>query len=141
MTRTLAQKMGLKDGMRAYLHDVPVSIIETMRFPELGINKTLRGEFDYIHLFCTSQSAMDKAFPKLAGYLKPTGMLWVSWPKAKQLNTDLSLPQVIRIGYSHGLVESTTLSVDSTWSAIKFTHPKPGKEYKNSYGSLPKPLK
>lgn len=42
-----------------------------------------------------------------------------------------------RIGYSHGLVESTTLSIDATWSAIKFTHPKPGKTYRNSYGQLP----
>ncbi|GAB3529414.1 hypothetical protein GCM10027402_32720 [Arthrobacter monumenti] len=43
---------------------------------------------------------------------------------------------IIRIGYEHGLVESTALSVDSTWSAIKFTHPKPGKTYQNSYGTL-----
>ena len=54
----------------------------------------------------------------------------------RQLGTDLTLPEVIRIGYNHGLVESTTVSVDTTWSAIKFTHPKPGKEYRNSYGQL-----
>ena len=51
--------------------------------------------------------------------------------------TDLVLPEVIRIGYRHGLVESKTLSVDATWSAIKFTHPVAGKVYKNSYGQLP----
>ena len=64
-------------------------------------------------------------------------MLWVSWPKGKQLGTDLALPHVIRIGYSHGLVESSCLSVDATWSALKFTHPKKGKTYNNSYGKLP----
>jgi hypothetical protein len=47
------------------------------------------------------------------------------------------LPEVIGIGYRHGLVESKTLSVDATWSAIKFTHPIKGKVYKNSYGQLP----
>jgi hypothetical protein len=35
------------------------------------------------------------------------------------------------------LVESKTISVNDTWSAIKFTHPKKGKVYKNSYGKLP----
>lgn len=49
---------------------------------------------------------------------------------------DLKLQDVIRIGYSNGLVESTTLSINSEWSGIKFTHPKPGKTYANSYGTL-----
>ena len=81
---------------------------------------------------------MNELFPRLKSHLKPSGMLWVSWPKGKQLGTDLSLPSVIRIGYSHGLVESTCLSVDATRSALKFTHPKQGKAYHNSYGKLPK---
>ncbi|HIX00988.1 MAG TPA: hypothetical protein H9871_12695 [Candidatus Nesterenkonia stercoripullorum] len=42
-----------------------------------------------------------------------------------------------RIGYRHGLVESKTLAVDATWSAIKFTHPRPGQHYNNSFGTLP----
>lgn len=79
---------------------------------------------------------MDSTFPRLKAHLRATGMLWVSWPKGGQLGTDLTLSEVIRIGYEHGLVESTTLSVDNTWSAIKFTHPKPGKEYRNSFGVL-----
>ena len=137
MSRTVAKKMGLKDGMRAYFLNAPVSALEAIRFPDLKSSQTLRGEFDYIHLFTTSQNEMDIAFPKLVSHLKKTGMLWVSWPKAKQLGTDLSLPHVIRIGYTHGLVESTTLSVDTTWSGMKFTHPKPGKTYRNSYGQLP----
>jgi len=63
-------------------------------------------------------------------------MLWVSWPKGGQLNTDLTLEKVISIGYAFGLVESTALSINSIWSAIKFTHLKKGKVYKNSYGKL-----
>jgi len=133
----VAQKMGLKEGMRAFFLNAPVSALEAIHLPELEPKQALRGEFDYIHQFTTSQAEMDSEFPKLVRHLKKTGMLWVSWPKAKQLGTDLTLPQVIRIGYNHGLVESTTLSVDSTWSGIKFTHPKPGKKYQNSYGQLP----
>ena len=68
---------------------------------------------------------------------RPGGMLWVSWPKGGRLGTDLTLPTVIAIGYDLGLVESTCLRVDDTWSALKFTHPKPGKTYRNSYGTLP----
>lgn len=137
MSRTVSQKMGLKEGMRSYFLNAPTSVLKAIHLPELEISQTLRGHFDYLHLFTTLQAEMESAFPKLAHHLEQTGMLWVSWPKANQLSTDLSLPHVIRIGYSHGLVESTTLSVDTTWSGIKFTHPKLGKTYQNSYGRLP----
>lgn len=95
------------------------------------------GPYEHIHLFVRGQAEMESMFPALRDCLAAGGRLWVSWPKGRRLGTDLTLPHVIRIGYSHGLVESTTLSVNDTWSAIRFTHPKPGKTYQNSYGTLP----
>jgi hypothetical protein len=64
------------------------------------------------------------------------GMLWVSWPKNRKLGTDLTLPIIIELGYQFGLVESKTISIDATWSAIKFTYPKEDKVDNNSYGTL-----
>ena len=135
--RSVAEKMGIQPGSRAYLMTAPESTVTAMRLPSLEVSPQLAGKFDYLHLFTTSQADMDDNFPTLAGHLVRTGMLWVSWPKTRKLGTDLTLPEVIRIGYSHGLVESTCLSVDHTWSGLKFTHPKPGKTYRNSYGTLP----
>lgn len=135
--RTVAQKMGIKQGSRAHLVSAPSPVVFAMHLPPLAISPELDGQFDYLHLFTTSQARVGDSFPTLKGHLTAAGMLWVSWPKAKQLGTDLSLPTVIRIGYSHGMVESTCLSVDDTWSALKFTHPKPGKTYNNSHGNLP----
>ena len=129
--------MGLKEGMRASFLDAPASVMGAMLLPKLKASQALRGDFDYLHLFTTSQARMDIDFAKLMRHLKQTGMLWVSWPKGKQEGTDLSLSQIIGIGYSHGLVESTCMSVDATWSGIKFTHPKPGKLYQNTHGQLP----
>ena len=134
--RDVSQKMGVKEAMRAFFVNAPKSVLKTIHLPKLNTASELRGKFDYIHYFTLTQAEMDDLFPKLKRHLKPTGMLWVSWPKNKQLNTDLSLPNVIKIGYSHGLVESTTLSVDATWSGIKFTHAKKGKTYHNSFGQL-----
>ncbi len=136
-SRPVSRKMGIKDGTRAFFVNAPKSALDAIALPSLEIATSLDGDFDYIHVFAMTQAEMDEIIPRLKSYLGPTGMLWVSWPKGKQLGTDLALPHVIRIGYSHGLVESTTLSVDGTWSAIKFTHPKKGKTYGNSYGKLP----
>ncbi len=135
--RTVAQKMGIKQGSRAHLIGTPPTAFVAMQLPALVESPELDGEFDYLHLFTTSRASLQGAFPTLKRHVKATGMLWVSWPKARKLGTDLSLPTVIKLGYSNGLVESTCLSVDDTWSALKFTHPKKGKNYHNSHGALP----
>ena len=128
--------MGVKDGMRAFFLNAPKSVLKATNPPSLEVDFVLQGEFDYIHFFTKTMAEMDDLFPKLKRHLKPTGMLWLSWPKGRKLGTDLALPVIIKIGYSHGLVESTCLSVDETWSGLKFTYPKKGKVYENSYGHL-----
>jgi hypothetical protein len=136
MTRLVSKKMGIKQGARAFFVNAPAEAVEAIDLPHLDLAAELAGEFDYIHFFTKSQKEFEDVFPKLKTHLKPTGVLWVSWPKNRQLGTDLTLPKVIQSGYNHGLVESKTLSINATWSAIKFTHPKKGKVYKNSYGQL-----
>lgn len=136
MTGSVSKKLGIKEDARAFLVNAPDDAVQAIGLPSLELAEKLNGKFDYIHLFVKSQEEFNKMFPRLKAHLKPTGMLWVSWPKNKKLGTDLTLPRVIDLGYRHGLVESKTISIDATWSAIKFTHPKEGKVYKNSYGKL-----
>ena len=137
MTRSVATKMGIREGCRAFFDNAPPSVLRAIDLPDLDVSDDLRGEFDYVHSFCVTQAEMTERFPKLKRHLKPTGVLWLSWPKGRKLDSDLSLPKVIEIGYSYGLVESTALRVDDTWSGLKFTHPKKGKVYNNKYGKLP----
>ena len=136
MTGLASRKMGIKEGARAFLVNAPAEAVEAIDPSELDLATKLTGKFDYIHLFTKSKEDFNERFPRLKAHLKPTGMLWVSWPKNRKLGTDLTLTKVIELGYNHGLVESKTISIDATWSAIKFTHPKKGKVYKNSYGKL-----
>ena len=136
MTGVVSKKLGIKEGARAILVNAPAEVIKAIDLSHLDLAKKLTGKFDYIHFFTKSQEEFNDTFPKLKKHLKPTGMLWISWPKNRKLGTDLTLTKVIELGYNYGLVESKTISVDGTWSAIKFTHPKEGKVYENSYGKL-----
>lgn len=138
MSKSVAQKMGIRPGQRAFFQNAPLSALDAIGLPELKVETVLDGDFEYIHLFTTTQAEFNKQFPRLKAHLQPAGVLWVSWPKGRRQGTDLTLPSVIQIGYRHGLVESTCLSVDTTWSGLKFTHPKKGKTYHNSHGQLPK---
>lgn len=128
--------MGIKTHSRTIFINPPEKVIDTMELPELSLEAELTDEFDYIHFFVTTQEDFNEQFPILRKHLKTTGMLWASWPKSGKLNTDLNIKSVIRMGYEYGLVESKCISVDTTWSALKFTHPKLGKIYKNSFGKL-----
>ncbi|QBI52066.1 hypothetical protein [Streptomonospora litoralis] len=136
-SKTVAQKMGIRAGSRAHFVDAPRETLKRMGLPELWIEEELNGGFDYLHLFTWTQNAMMSGFPLLKDHLRRDGMLWVSWPKGGRLGTDLNMKSVIRIGYDYGLVESVCLRVDDVWAGLKFTRPKPGKVYRNSYGTLP----
>lgn len=140
INKPVSAKMGLKAGSRALFVNAPADAIDAIDPPPLDAGTEPvgdpAGDFEYIHLFVTSQAALHAEFPKLKAHVKPTGMLWVSWPKAGQLGTDLTLTKVIDIGYEYGLVESKNLRINAIWSALKFTHPKKGKVYRNSYGTL-----
>ena len=138
MTKSLSAKMGIKPDVRTIIIKAPEGVLKAINPPETNTASSLRGNFDYIHFFANTQAELNKKFRTLKDHLKPTGMLWISWPKGGKQGTDLSLPAIIKIGYDYGLVESKTLSVNAVWSALKFTHPKKGKVYNNSYGKLKK---
>lgn len=137
--KTVAEKMGVKPMTQALLINAPGQSVAAMRLPTLKMLKSLNEEdtFDYLHLFATTQDQMHEWFPVMRDRLHSGGMLWVSWPKGGRLGTDLTMKSVISIGYTHTMVESICLRIDEVWAGLKFTHPKPGKKYANSYGTLP----
>ena len=137
MPKLVSEKMGVKEGMRAFFLDAPPEAVAVMHLPSLIVADTLEGMFDYIHYFVKSRAELDAHLADLKAHLAPGGRLWVSWPRGGRLGTDLTIKTVIAIGYSHGLVESVNLRIDDVWTGLKFTRPKPGKTYHNRYGRLP----
>jgi len=136
MARTVAQKMGIRENSKAYFVNADKAAVDNLHLPTLDISTKLEKKFEYIHLFVNTQAEFIENFPKLKEYLATDGMLWVSWPKGGKSGTDLNIKSVIKLGYDFGLVESTCLSINDIWSGLKFTHPKKGKVYNNSYGKL-----
>jgi hypothetical protein len=132
----VADKMGIRAGERLFLVHAPRDAVSAIDLPAVNRARALRGKFDHIVFFTREQADLDATFQRLKAHLTPNGKLWVAWPKAGKLGTDLNVKQVIRIGYSYGLVESVNLRIDATWTALKFTWPKANKVYKNSYGKL-----
>lgn len=93
VAKTVAEKMGVRPGITAYHHGVPATVVAQMHLPTLEISKSMTGPFDHIHAFMTTQQQLRADLPDLRDALAADGSLWLSWPKAGQLDTDLSLTE------------------------------------------------
>jgi len=124
-SRTLAEKLGLKEGMRAYALDPPphynVLIADAPVIPE----QSPLGRANFIHVFSDEMDQLMVLLNIALPTLEDTAMLWISWPKkASGKKTNLSRDIVLSIGRALGMIDIKVCSVDETWSAIKFTHRK-----------------
>jgi hypothetical protein len=137
MERSALEKIGAKLNARCVVVGTSADQVAALGLQPGPMRRSLEGEYDYIHAFVTTPAELARIFVKVKPHLRERGMLWISWPKAHSPGTDLNLKSIIASGYRQGMVESKTISVDATWSAIKFTFPLPGKRYRNSFGRLP----
>jgi hypothetical protein len=72
-SRTVSQKMGVKENSRTIFVNSDKEAINNIEFPSLDISTKLEEGFDYIHLFVKRQSEFLEHFPKLKEYLNPNG--------------------------------------------------------------------
>ena len=74
MPELVSEKMGVKEGMRAFFLDAPPEAVAAMNLPPLIVADTLEGTFDYIHYFVKSRAELDthlaelRTSPPAAGY-------------------------------------------------------------------------
>jgi hypothetical protein len=122
----LAKKLGIREGFRIAFVNLPKGFRK-----ELG---SLPGDVkiltarphkpvDLIILFADSERTLKTEFPKLAGKLNESGMLWIAWPKKSSgVATDLSFDSVQQIGLQAGLVDVKICAVNEVWSGLKFVY-------------------
>lgn len=120
--KPLAQKLGLKAGMRAWFQNVPDTVraeidreappLERLDLPEPPVQ--------FAHIFVTSCPLLDCELRMLLPLLDPAGMIWVSWPKkASKVPTDITEDVIRELALPLHLVDVKVCAVDETWSALK----------------------
>ena len=118
----LAQKLGLKPGMRIVVLNPPWDYRATVRPPEgTAISTRMGTAVRFGHLFVRSQRELARTLPRLAKALADEGMLWVSWPKKTSgVATDLDENLIRQLGLAERLVDVKVCAVDEVWSGLKF---------------------
>lgn len=121
----LIKKLGLKPGLRVFFWNPPADYAATLGElpPDVTVAAKLDGLFDFIQFFSTERSELQSQLPMLKAALKPTGLLWISWPKkAAKVPTDITEDVLREVILPSGLVDVKVCAVDAVWSGLKFVH-------------------
>lgn len=125
MTKTLAEKYFIKEGFQISVLNPPEDYL-TKALTDLPaaveIHPSLDGEFDQIHYFTASITDLESMVNELKANLKPSGVLWICYPKGTnkaKIKTDLSRDVIWQMLEPKGLKPNHMISIDDTWSAMR----------------------
>ena len=118
----LVKKLGIKEDCNAVFVYAPKGFERELELPAgVTIKANPKQPIDFVLLFVKKKQELEKAFLRYALRLKPTGMLWVSWPKKSSgVSTDLTENVVRDVGLAKGMVDVKVCAVDEVWSGLKF---------------------
>src|SRR6187401_1619023 len=79
----LAKKLGIKPGSRLLLVGAPDQYVDLLAPLPAGIqfDQQLSEATDIVQVFSTERIQLEQQLASYRAKLKPTGAIWVSWPK------------------------------------------------------------
>ena len=120
----LSKKLLIKPGTRTLLIGAPSDVRETFDPPE-GAKVTNRGKgpFDVVIAFATFERDIADRFDRARAALAEEGVLWMAYPKkSAKTGSDLSRDRGWEGLTDAGWAPVSQVSVDTTWSALRFRH-------------------
>ncbi|MBZ0287519.1 MAG: hypothetical protein K8I30_07885, partial [Anaerolineae bacterium] len=97
------------DGFRALLGDLP----EGTSYAD-----SLDGAFDWIIAFAKNEPELDGMMATLKAHLKPTGILWVAIPRAK--NPAFNRSTLFASQERYGMELNSNAVVNDEWTAYRY---------------------
>lgn len=117
----LAQKLGLKPGLRTWWDAMPASVAAEIGETGIVLLDRPQAPIDATHIFVTARADMEAKLTLLRPLLALAGFIWVSWPKrASKMPTDITEDRIREaILPDTDLVDVKVCAVDAIWSGLK----------------------
>lgn len=122
----LPKKLGLKPELSALFVGLPAELdFLTADLPAASkiasLEHAMASGLDYLHVFETERARLEDQAERLKAMLKPSGMMWISWPKkASKVPTTITEDVLRTIFLPIGLVDVKVCAVTDIWSGLKF---------------------
>jgi hypothetical protein len=114
----ISAKLQLKPGQRL------AAVTETDAAPSItGENIEPAGSpatADAVIAFVRTQAALDTVAAPAIEAARADRLAWIAYPKARQLDTDLNRDRLAAALVSRGVQPVRQVSIDDTWSALRF---------------------
>ena len=120
----LTAKLRIQPGQRLLILNPPPGYVESLEpLPEGAqlVAETAGTTVDFCHLFATNSAQLAELLPTALAVCKYDGLLWVSYPKkSSKVDSDLSRDVLWELPGETGLRPVTQVSIDQTWSALRY---------------------
>ncbi len=123
--KTVARKLLIKPGYRVLFVNAPEDFESTLG--ELPPDVTVlprkeepAGPLDLVQVFVTTHAELAAQLDRVRPALKPSGLLWITYPKGTSgVATDVNRDTIRQYAQSVGFQAVAMVSVDGTWSALR----------------------
>lgn len=118
----LVKKLGIKAGSEILLVGAPEGYLKLLEPLPDAVNfvSRLSGSTDIVHVFSARKAELETALSAFRRNMKPSAMLWVSWPKkSAKVPTDITEDTVREVALPMGFVDIKVCAVDDVWSGLK----------------------
>ena len=117
----LPSKLGIRAGFAVHVKDAPSDYLELLEpLPEGVTFSRLSSTTDLVHVFSARKAALAQFLKTCRSKLRPTAVLWVSWPKkSAKVPTDITEDTIREVALPLGFVDVKVCAVTEVWSGLK----------------------
>jgi hypothetical protein len=114
------KKLRYRTGMRVGIHGAPAGFEAEVAAAE-GITRApaRAKDLDIVQAFFTRKTHLERSLARLEASRAPKGILWICYPKAKGLGTDLHRDTIRDVIARAGLQAVAIVAIDAVWSALR----------------------
>jgi bifunctional DNA-binding transcriptional regulator/antitoxin component of YhaV-PrlF toxin-antitoxin module len=120
--KSVAEKLSIKPGDKVLIINAPQGYEAVLRdLPQrIKILEKLVKGIDFIQLFVSTQAELEVELAAMTPLLKPTGLLWVSYPKrTSNIKTDINRDRIKAYAKIMGLRGASSVSINDIWSSLR----------------------
>lgn len=113
----LAQRLGLKRGMRCWFHNLPTELATRIDAEAHGleVQPTASDGLQCVLLFATDPATLGDEVAALTPLMAQGGLIWIAWPRGTADVADAAQASAL----ANNLVAAESLAIEDRWSAVR----------------------
>ncbi len=111
----LPVKLQLKPGQTVFVAEAPEDVTLELAGRESELEKA-----DALIAFCRDSEVLERWRGVVVEAVQREALVWVAYPKAGNLSTDLNRDRLWRLVENEGVRPVRQIAIDEVWSALRF---------------------